>query len=481
MHDKYEIVIGLEIHVQLKTKSKAFCGDDTSFGSEPNTQVSVISLGHPGTLPVPNKQHIESAVKLGLALGCTINKENRFDRKNYFYADLPKGYQITQDEQPICLGGGIVIKVENKEKYIKLTRIHMEEDAGKSIHDVSPKYSMIDLNRAGVPLLEIVSDPDLRSADEAYAYIGEIRRMVRWLDISDGNMEEGSLRCDCNISVRLKGTTKLGTRCEIKNVNSLRNAKRAIEYEANRQITILEAGGEIEQQTRSYDADKDNTDTILRDKEDAHDYRYFPEPDMPPVVLTETYIETLQKNLPKLPAAFFELLTLEHQLSEYDAKILTDDLETANFYLTLSKQTQNKKAAANLIINRIKSYLNENSLTLKDFNLGFDKMAAFIKMIDTGQVSSAIAYQRIFPVLVENPSKAPVQIAEELGLIQNADVDFLSQIVDEVLASYPDKVTIYKKGKKGLIGFFMGEVMKKSKGKAEPKSTNKLLREKLDA
>lgn len=474
--EEYEVVIGLEIHCQLATKSKAFCGDDTAFGSPPNTQTSAVSLAHPGTLPVANKKQIEYAVMLGLALGCNIKRENRFDRKNYFYADLPKGYQITQDALPICTGGGVWLE---SGKFIRMNRIHMEEDAGKSIHDQSPTYSLIDLNRAGVPLLEIVSEPDLRSADEAFAYISEIRKLVRWLGVSDGNMEEGSLRCDCNVSVRPKGTTTFGTRCEIKNVNSIRNAKRAIEYEAQRQINLIKNGGEVVQQTRSYDAINDHTETILRDKEDAHDYRYFPDPDLPPVVLSEADLERIAANLPELPNALRKRMVETMQLNDYDADILTDERDTAIFFLGLVEHTKNYKGAANLIINKIKSYLNENNLALSGLNIGYETLAAFIALIDSGKVAAAIAYQRLFPLLLAQPEKNVEALAEEAGLIQLADEDFLKKAVLSVVAKYPEKVAEYKKGKKGLIGFFMGEVMKETQGKAEPKTTNQLLAEVL--
>jgi aspartyl-tRNA(Asn)/glutamyl-tRNA(Gln) amidotransferase subunit B len=476
MNKEYEIVIGLEIHCQLATNSKAFCGDSTAFGNEANTQTSPVSLAHPGTLPVANRRVFEYAARLGLALGCHINRSSRFDRKNYFYADLPKGYQITQDALPICTKGTLQI---DENKIIRINRIHIEEDAGKSTHDQDPHFSLIDLNRAGVPLLEIVSEPDLRSSDEAYSYISEIRRLVRWLGIADGNMEEGSLRCDCNVSVRPKGETAFGTRCEIKNVNSIRNAKRAIDYEAQRQIAILEAGGEVIQQTRSYDAINDHTETILRDKEDAHDYRYFPEPDLPPVTLSEAYIENLRAQLPELPNALRQRMISAFGLSGYDASILTDDRETADFFLELAKHTVNFKAAANLIINKIKAHLNENGLALAQLGIGHQRLADFIALIDAQKVSAAIAYQRLFPALAERPDRSPLALAEEMGLVQNTDKDFLQSAVESVVAKFPDKVAEYQKGKKGLLGFFMGEVMKESKGKAEPKAANRLLVEAL--
>lgn len=479
-YDKYETVIGLEIHVQLATKSKAFCADDTRFGGAPNTHISPISLGHPGTLPKANTKQIEYAVKLGLALGSEINMVNAFDRKNYFYADLPKGYQITQDKQPICIGGTLEIETEAGKKTIRLHHIHMEEDAGKSMHDADPSNSLIDLNRAGVPLLEIVSEPDLRSAEEVDAYMSAMRQLVRYLEISDGNMEQGSMRCDCNVSVRLKGSEKLGNRCEIKNLNSMRYARKAIAYEVKRQIDLIESGGQVKQSTLNFDPATGVT-APLREKEDAHDYRYFPEPDLPPVVLTPTYIEDIQENLAPLPWALKNSFINDFGLSEYDAKLLTDEKTVALFFKTFAAHSKNYKAIANLIINKINPYCNEEGLSISNFPIDFPVLANFISLIDSGKVSNTIAYQRIFPELLIKPSAEPEAIAQELNLIQNADTDFLEDLIQDVLEKYPDKVATYKKGKKGLIGFFMGEVMRNSKGKADPKVTNQLLRDKLEA
>lgn len=479
VYDKYEPVIGLEIHVQTNTKSKAFCGDSAAFGAAPNTHISAISLGHPGTLPRLNKEHIRKAVRLGLALGCTINKENIFARKNYFYADLPKGYQITQDLFPICLGGEVEIKVNDTVKTIGLTRIHMEEDAGKSTHDLDPYNSLIDLNRAGVPLLEIVSEPDLRSADEAYAYISEVRKLVRYLNVSDGNMEEGSLRADCNVSVRLKGAEKFGNRCEVKNVNSIKNAKRAIEFEIKRQIDVIEAGGHIDQQTLDFNAVTGETKP-LRSKENAHDYRYFPEPDLPPVYLTDDYIQKEKEGLPKLPKELFEQFTKEFKLSEYDASILTDDRETANFYLALIEETKNFKGAANVIINNVKSYLNENAKAITDFPISAKSIASYIQLIDEGKISHIAAKQKLFPAMIEAPNEEVSTLAKSLNIIQDASADDAVAIVQKVLDSQADLVTAYKNGKKNLLGKFMGDVMKEAKGKLNPKVANETLRKLLD-
>lgn len=477
-YDKYETVIGLEIHAQLSTRSKAFCGDDASFGGAPNTQVSPISLGHPGTLPRLNEKQVEYAVRLGLALGSEISLYSAFDRKNYFYADLPKGYQVTQDRAPICVGGSLTIRVGEEEKSIRIHHIHMEEDAGKSMHDTEEPYSRIDLNRAGVPLLEIVSEPDLRSAEEVDAYMSAMRQLLRYLDISDGNMEQGSMRCDCNVSVRLKGSEKLGERCEIKNLNSMRYARRAIAYEVKRQVDVIESGGRVEQQTLNFDPATGVT-APLRDKEDAHDYRYFPEPDLPPVALTPEYVEKVKQSLPALPWELYQRFQEEYGLPEYDAGLLTQEQPTAFFFMALCEHTPNFKAASNLIINKVVPYCNEMGMGIADFPVGHDQLAAFIQLIDEGKVAAAAAYQHIFPVLAAEPARAPLEIAQSLNLIQTSDENLLEKLVDEALSNNPEEVERYRNGKKGLMGFFMGEVMKASKGKADPKVASKLLREKL--
>ena len=474
IYDEYELVIGLEAHLQLATKTKAFCSDDISFGQSPNTQVSVISLGHPGTLPKLNKTQVEYAVRLGLAMDCEISEKSFFDRKNYFYADLPKGYQITQDRKPICIGGGISLNINNGEKYIRLHHIHMEEDAGKSIHDQHPNFSLIDLNRAGTPLLEIVTEPDFRSSEEVATFMNDIRQLARYLEISDGNMDEGSLRCDCNISVRKKGALEYGERCEVKNMNSMRFAKRAIEYEFKRQIDILENGGKITRQTLNFDPATGAT-SPLRDKEDANDYRYFPEPDLPPVLVTQKNLESIRAELPILPNVLFKKFTTEFGLNPQDAYTLTEEKNIALFYINFCEKTNNKKAAANLLVNKIKPYLAEQNMDINGFNVSVETLSDFLTLIESGKVASAIAYQRIFPELIKMTNETPLQIAERLQLLQNNDDDFLEKICKDVVARFPEKVAEYKKGKKGLIGFFMGEAMKLSKGQAEPKSTTALL------
>lgn len=478
-YDQYETVIGLEVHVQLATRSKAFCADDLSFGGDPNTQVSVVSLGHPGTLPRVNERQIEYAARLGSALGSTINSSNFFDRKNYFYADLPKGYQITQDRQPICVGGALAVKIGDTWRQIPIHHIHMEEDAGKSIHTQDPKHSFIDLNRAGTPLLEIVTEPALHSGEEVDAFMSAMRQLVRYLGISDGNMEQGSLRCDVNISVKKKGATKLGERCEVKNVNSMRFARMAIDYEVRRQIDLLESGGRVRQQTLNFDPVTGIT-SPLRDKEDAHDYRYFPEPDLPPVVLSSDYLQAIQAQLPLLPQQVYEKLTSpEFQLSDYDATLLTEELSLATFFLDLTQKTANYKAAANLIINKILPYCQEKRSEINDFPVSMQSLAELIQLVEENKISNTAAYQRLFPVLLEQPEKSPAQLAQSLNLLQTNDADFLQKIAQELLAEFPDKVAEYKKGKKGLIGFFMGELMKRSKGKADPKAATTILQEAL--
>ena len=475
---QYETIIGLEIHVQLSTQSKAFCADDAHFGAAPNTHIGTISLAHPGVLPSANKKQIEYAVKLGLALGCTINQRNAFDRKNYFYADLPKGYQITQDKYPICIGGGLTIQTSAGEKYIRLHHIHMEEDAGKSIHDLDDQYSYIDLNRAGVPLLEIVTEPDMRSGEEVEALMMAMRQLVRWLDVSDGNMEEGSMRCDCNISIREKGSSELNTRCEVKNVNSMRYARRAIEFETKRQIGIVESGGKVVQQTLHFEPQTGVT-SPLRDKENAHDYRYFPDPDLRPIVLSDAYIAQIKATSPALPQDIKQVMMGEYNLSEYDASILTEDRKIAQSYIALANSPSEynlHKPVANFLINKILPYLHESKTEYAQFPINPSEIIELLELIESGKVSNSVAYTQLFPALIApNRSSTPLALATEMGLIQSADTGFLEGIVNEVIAKYPDKVTEYRKGKKGLLGFFMGEVMKASTGKSEPKATNALL------
>jgi aspartyl-tRNA(Asn)/glutamyl-tRNA(Gln) amidotransferase subunit B len=480
IYDKYETVIGLEVHIQLLTNSKAYSSDSAEYGALPNTHVSVITLGHPGTLPKANKKVIEYAVRLGLALNCTITRENMYARKNYFYADLPKGYQITQDKTPICRGGHITIKdKDGNERVIHLTRIHMEEDAGKSIHDQDPFDTLIDLNRAGVALLEIVSEPELKSADEAYSYLSEVRKLVRHLDICDGNMEEGSLRCDANVSVMLKGSKTFGRRVEVKNMNSIRNVKLAIEHEIKRHIDLIEAGKIVDQDTRSFDASKGTTFS-LRSKEMANDYRYFPEPDLPPVIVSVDYIEKIRSTMPPLPDELFNKYKKELHLSDYDAGFLTESKILSSYFEDLIQKTSNYKAAANWMMGTVKNFLNEKAIAIDQFPLPAHQLAALIKLVDDGKVSSSVASQTIFPALIKDPGQTPLKIAEALNLIQESDTGALQELIKEALQKYPDKVMEYKNGKTGLIGHFMGEVMKLSKGKADPKVANELMKKELE-
>jgi aspartyl-tRNA(Asn)/glutamyl-tRNA(Gln) amidotransferase subunit B len=473
--------VGLEVHAQMLTRSKAYSNDINEYGATPNSNVSVISLGHPGTLPKMNKKTIEFAIKLGLACGSKIAENQYFARKNYFYPDLPKGYQITQDKTPICIGGQIVIKTEmGEEKSIGLTRIHMEEDAGKSIHDVDVYDTLVDLNRAGVPLLEIVSEPDIRSSQEAYAYLIEVRKLVRYLDICDGNMEEGSLRCDANVSVRLKGAEEFGTKVEVKNMNSIRNVQRAIEFEISRQIQAIESREPLVQETRSFDALRGIT-ISMRTKEAANDYRYFPEPDLQPLLVTENQIDSVRNEMPALPRELFQKYTINYGLTDYDAYNLTDNKSIALFYEAVVSFTTNYKAAANWVMGDVKSYLNENGVEVEDFPVQPEKIAQLIRLIDDGKVSFSIASQRIFPELIKNPSDMPLAIAEKLNLIQDSDEGTILAYIQEVIDSNPNEVERYRNGEKQLTGFFMGQLMKVSKGKADPKSANALLRNKLES
>jgi aspartyl-tRNA(Asn)/glutamyl-tRNA(Gln) amidotransferase subunit B len=477
----YEVVVGLEVHAQMLTKSKAYSNDLNEYGSVPNSNVSVISLGHPGTLPMMNKKTVEFAIKLGLACGCEIAEFQFFARKNYFYPDLPKGYQITQDKTPICTGGKIYIKTEDgKEKPIHLTRIHMEEDAGKSIHDIDVYDTLVDLNRAGVPLLEIVSEPDIRSSQEAYAYLTEVRKLVRYLDICDGNMEEGSLRCDANVSVRLKGSDKFGTKVEVKNMNSIRNVQRAIEYEVTRQIEVLENGGQLVQETRSYDALKGTT-ISMRTKEAANDYRYFPEPDLQPLLVTKSQVELVKSEMPALPRELHQKFTLQYGLSDYDASNLIENKAIAMFYEEIIRKTKNYKAAANWVMGDVKSYLNENGVEISEFPISPLKIAELIDLIDSGKISFSVASQRIFPELLINQDENPLSFAEKLNLIQESDESSILAYIDQVISENPNEVARYRSGEKQLTGFFMGQLMKVSKGKADPKSANALLRTKLES
>ncbi len=473
---KYQPVIGLEIHAQMLTKTKAYSNDKNEYGSAPNTNVSVITLGHPGTLPRMNTKTIDYAIKMGLALDCEIAEEQHFARKNYFYPDLPKGYQITQDTTPICTGGSLTVKDENgNDKKIGITRIHMEEDAGKSIHDIDPFNTLIDLNRAGVPLIEIVTEPDIRSSKEAYNYVTEVRKLVRYLEICDGNMEEGSLRCDANISVMLKGADKFGVRVEVKNMNSIRNVQRAIEHEIERHIIAIETGEELRQETRNFNALKGTT-TAMRSKEAANDYRFFPEPDLQPIKVTQEKINKLKAEMPPLPSELFKKYTTAFDLSEYDAGNLTDQKEIALYFEEIVKHTTNYKLAANWLMGDVKSYLNANALSITEFPISPENIAGLIALIDDGKISNNLASQKVFPEMLKS-SQTAQEIAAANDWIQNSDEDAIKTLIQEVFDENPAELERFKNGEKKLTGFLMGKVMQKSKGKADPRSASKLMNE----
>lgn len=474
----YETVIGLEVHAQLLTQSKLFCSDSTAFGADPNTHVSPVTLGHPGTLPKMNRRAVEFAVKMGLACHSEIATDNWFARKNYFYPDLPKGYQVSQHTTPICKGGFVCVNIGGADKKIRLNRIHLEEDAGKSLHDIDEANTCIDYNRAGTPLIEIVTEPDLRSGDEAWAYLYELRRLVRYLEVCDGNMEEGSFRCDANISVRRLGDEKLGTKVEVKNLNSMRNVKRAIEAESVRLVQVLESGGHVIQETRSYDAMSGNT-FAMREKEEADDYRYFPEPDLAPFHLTEEFIEKVQRTIPLLPEERVRKYTKDLGLSAYDAGLLTDERGIADYFEKAITGTTHYKAIANWIQGPVKTWMNENNKTIQEFPLLPEKLAALAVLTESGKISFSAASGKLFAELLKNPGADPGDLASQYDLLQQSDMAEILPVVENVLEKFADKVKEYKNGKKGLLALFTGEVMKQSKGKADPKMVNTLLLDKL--
>ena len=478
--EKYEVVIGLEVHAQMLTKTKAYSNDVNEFGAHPNTNVSVVSLGHPGTLPVMNKQTIENAIKLGLACHSDIAPNQYFARKNYFYPDLPKGYQITQDKTPICTGGYLVVKDDQGDyKNVGITRIHMEEDAGKSIHDVDVFDTLVDLNRAGVPLLEIVSEPDIRSSQEAYNYVTEVRKLVRYLDICDGNMEEGSLRCDANISVRLLGAKEFGTKVEVKNMNSIRNVQRAIEFEITRQIEVIENGGEVSQETRGFDALKGST-ISMRSKEAANDYRYFPEPDLQPLYVDQPQIDAVKNEMPALPRDLYLKYTEKFGLSEYDATNLVDNKYIALYFEEILLHTKHIKTAANFLMGEVKGYLNQQAIEINEFPITPTVIAELVNLIEGGKVSYSIASNKVFPALFENSDKTVLEVATWMNVIQDSDEGNITNYIKEVIISNPTEVQRYIAGEKQLVGFLMGQLMKVSQGKADPKQANPLLRKMLD-
>lgn len=475
---KYEAVIGLEVHIQLLTKTKLFCADNAAYGGQPNTHISPVTLAHPGTLPVLNKQALDYAVKLGLALQCNISRHSFFDRKHYFYPDLPKGYQTSQTVFPICTGGRLKVVLNGKEKEVEIHHIHLEEDAGKSIHDADENFTCIDLNRAGVPLLELVTEPVIHSADEAFLFVTALRKLVRWLGICDGNMEEGSLRCDANVSIRPTGETELGTKVEIKNLNSIRNVKRAIESEIIRQAELVEKREKVVQQTRGYHADT-NTTTPQRDKEEANDYRYFTCPDLPPFEISQHQLDEIRSLLPGLPDALQQHYITHLQLPAADAAVLTEDKAFSDYFNQLIKETIHTKAAANWMLGPVKNWLNGESKSIEQWPLNPEALASVIELVQVGDVNFSVAASKLLPALILQPAASAKQLAIDLNLLQSTNSNELETWVNETLTAMPDKVQEYKKGKKGLIGLFVGEVKKRSKGKADPQKTTQLLQEKL--
>jgi aspartyl-tRNA(Asn)/glutamyl-tRNA(Gln) amidotransferase subunit B len=474
--NKYEAVIGLEIHAQLLTESKAFCSCSTKFGNAPNTNVCPVCLGHPGVLPVLNKKAVEFTILMGIATRCRINEKSIFARKNYFYPDLPKGYQISQYEEPACENGEISLTLsENTTKTIRIKRIHMEEDAGKSIHDQSAE-TLVDVNRCGIPLIEIVSEPDIRSSQEASLYLGKIKQIVQYLGICDGNMEEGSLRCDANISIRLKGEEKLGTKTEVKNMNSFRSVERAINKEIERQIEIIEDGGKIIQETLLWNADL-NEVLPMRSKEEAHDYRYFPEPDLLPVMVNKEWIEEIRMQLPELPEDRLKRFTTKFGIPRYDSEVLTQTRELADYYEELTKFTKDFKSASNWVMGDVLKVLNEEKIKIKDFPVTPKNLAELINLINEGTISGKIA-KEIFPIILKE-KKTPLEVVKEKNLIQLSDRSEIEKIIDRVIDSNPSELKEYIEGKEKVFAFFIGRVMRESKGKANPKVVNEVLGEKL--
>ncbi len=474
---QYETVIGLEVHVQLSTESKLFSGSSTKFGAEPNTQANIFDLALPGTLPVLNEKAVAMAVKFGLAIGADIGKISVFDRKNYFYPDLPKGYQVSQLDYPTVGKGSLTVTLEDgSEKVIGVTRAHMEEDAGKSLHEDYHGMSGIDLNRAGTPLLEIVSEPDIRSAKEAVAYLKKLHSIIRYLDISDAIMAQGSMRCDANVSIRPVGQEEFGTRTEIKNINSFKFVEKAINYEVRRQQEVIEDGGRVVQETRLYDADRDETRS-MRSKEVANDYRYFPEPDLLPIVIDDAYIDAIREQLPELPDARAERFTQEFGLSEYDAGVLVASREMADYFETAAKLSDDAKLAANWVSQDLQALLNKHSWEISESPIQAERLADLIKRIKDNTISGKIA-KTVFETMVEDSSSVDA-IIEAKGLKQVTDSGALESLVDQVIAENPDQVQQYRDGKVQVIGFLVGQCMQLSKGKANPAQVNELLRSKL--
>ena len=475
-HDnQYEVVIGLEVHAQVTSESKLFSTSATKFGAEPNTQVSLVDAAFPGMLPVINEYCVKQAIKTGIGLKAKINKRSVFDRKNYFYADLPQGYQISQFKDPIVGEGKVILDMPDGQKEVGIERLHLEQDAGKSIHDLDPKNTFVDLNRSGVALMEIVSKPDLRSPDEVNAYIKKLRSIMRYLGTCDGNMQEGSLRADVNVSVRKKGSKEFGTRCEIKNVNSIKFMQMAIEYEANRQVDLIEDGQTIDQETRLFDT-KNNETRSMRSKEDAHDYRYFPDPDLLPLEVSDDFIENLKSEIPELPDEKKKRFIEKFKLSPYEANILVSDIETSNYFENVIKKSD-VKLATNWIIGELFAALNEKNLEITESPISAGNLSKLINLIKDGTISGKIA-KTVFEQMMEG-DKDPQKIVEEKGLKQESDPKALEALIENVIDDNRDKATEYKSGKVKLFGFFVGQVMKVSGGKANPQLVNEILKKKL--
>jgi aspartyl-tRNA(Asn)/glutamyl-tRNA(Gln) amidotransferase subunit B len=473
---KYEAVIGLEVHAQMLTDTKIFCGCSTRFGSEPNTQTCQVCIGMPGVLPVLNKKALEFAIRTGLATDCTISEYSRFARKNYFYPDLPKGYQISQFENPICEHGHIDIIVDGAARRIGITRIHMEEDAGKNIHEGGGGYSFVDLNRAGVPLMEIVSEPDIRGPKEAAEYMKKLRTILRYLGVCDGNMDQGSLRCDANVSVRPEGRKEFGTRAEVKNINSFRFVEKAIEYEIKRQIRMVEDGGKVVQETRLWNAEKGITES-MRSKEEAHDYRYFPEPDLVPIKADRSWVEQIRASLPELPDARKKRFVSDFGLPEYDADLLTSEKPVAQWFEEAVRAGGQPKAVSNWMMGDLMRLLNEDNRSIDECPLTPERLAGMLTLVDKGTISGKIA-KTVFEEMYRTGKDAGT-IVKEKGLVQISDSSEIEKLVDEVIAKHPGEVERFKGGDEKLLGFLVGQVMKASKGKANPKMLNELLKKKL--
>lgn len=473
----YETVIGLEVHAELKTDTKIYCGCKNEFGGDPNTHTCPICTGMPGTLPVLNKKVVDFAIKAGLAMNCSITQYSKQDRKNYFYPDLPKAYQISQFDLPLCQNGYVDILVNGESKRIGITRIHIEEDAGKLVHDDYANVSVADYNRCGVPLIEIVSEPDLRSPEEAHVFLETLKSILEYIEVSDCKMQEGSLRCDVNVSLRPEGQTEFGTRCEMKNINSFRAAVRSMEYEQNRQRDVLEEGGVIEQQTRRWD-DVKGISTVMRTKEDAHDYRYFPEPDLLPIIISDEWIEEIKESIPELPDERRLRYVNEYGLPEYDAFILTSSKKTADFFDATVALGTTPKAASNWIMGDIAKITNDKELEAGDIPFTPAHLSSLISLIEKGTISNSAA-KKVLDAMFESPEE-PAKIVEKLGLSQVSDEGAILQMIQDVLAQNPQSIVDYKAGKDRAMGFLVGQVMKVSRGKANPQIINKLLKEALD-